>query len=117
MPNLTDSPAQAEFFPLFEDENHNLSFGAHLVRGPSDERLNLTSVPLAKNNITVLQQSSKSDFASSSEWGWAVPAKKNEASIFFPPAKMKGAHGHNECQNATRIIMDMDHKPARKSGR
>ena len=31
----------------------------------SDERLSLTSVPLAKNNITVLQQSSKLDFASS----------------------------------------------------
>ena len=51
------------------------------------------------------------------EWGWAAPAKKNEASIFFPPAKIKGARGHNECRNATRIIMDMDHKPARKSGR
>ena len=51
------------------------------------------------------------------EWGWAAPAKKNEASIFFPPAKIEGARGHNECRNATRIIMDMDHKSARESGR
>ena len=42
--------------------------------------------------------------------------KKNEASIFFPPAKIEGARGHNECRNATRITMDMDHKPARKGG-
>ena len=34
-------------------------------------------------------------------WGWAAPAKKNEASIFFPPAKIEGARGHNECRNAT----------------
>ena len=49
-------------------------------------------------------------------WRWAAPAKKNEASIFFPPAKIEGARGHNECRNATRITMDMDHKPARKGG-
>ena len=56
-------------------------------------------------------------FGGKCDWGWAAPAKKNEASIFFPPPKIKGARGHNECWNATRIIMDMDHKPARKSGR
>ena len=44
--------------------------------------------------------------------GWAAPAKKNEASIFFPPAKIEGARGHNKYRNATRIITDMDHKSA-----
>ena len=48
--------------------------------------------------------------------GMGSASQKNEASIFFPPAKIEGARGHNECRNATRITMDMDHKPARKSG-
>ena len=85
MPNLTDSPAQMVFFPLFEDENHNLSLGDRLVGGPSDEQLNLTSVPMAKNNITVLQQSSKLNFTSSSEEGEVHWLKRSSITLSAHP--------------------------------